>query len=103
MHGSVGSPPEPTSLTRLSERFQYYSTPEKDLHLPEQLRKENTIDFEMDTSVEREPEVMRVTAQGYFTSEMLVDSLVWLDVPKAHYNTGRSGGDTSSDIRSLSK
>ena len=45
----------------------------------------------MGTSKNNETELIRVTLIDYFTSEVLVDSLVWPNVPMLHFNTRFSG------------
>lgn len=45
----------------------------------------------MGTAFDNETELIRVTLVDYFTAEVLVDSLVWPDVPMASLNTRYSG------------
>ncbi|WDK22955.1 exonuclease [Colletotrichum graminicola] len=49
------------------------------------------IDCEMGTAYDGESELIRVTLVDYFTSEILLDSLVYPQVPMQHYNTKWSG------------
>ncbi|KAK2056616.1 hypothetical protein LY76DRAFT_147477 [Colletotrichum caudatum] len=49
------------------------------------------IDCEMGTAFDGESELIRVTLVDYFTSEILIDSLVYPLVPMRHYNTKWSG------------
>lgn len=84
--------PQRTSLAELAARFQYtptYEAPRK-AAAPHR-RVAVAIDCEMGTSKDFEPEVIRLTLVDYFTSEVLIDSLVWPDMPMLHYNTRYSG------------
>lgn len=49
------------------------------------------VDCEMGTAESGESELIRVSMIDYFTGSVLVDSLVWPDVPMAHFNTRFSG------------
>lgn len=49
------------------------------------------IDCEMGTAKSGDSELIRVTLIDYFSSEVLVDSLVYPDVAMSHYNTCFSG------------
>ncbi|GKT94675.1 3'-5' exonuclease [Colletotrichum tofieldiae] len=49
------------------------------------------IDCEMGTAYDGESELIRVTLVDYFTSEILLDSLVYPQVAMQHYNTKWSG------------
>lgn len=49
------------------------------------------IDCEMGTAISGDPELIRVTVVDYFSSHVLVDSLVFPDVEMQHYNTRYSG------------
>lgn len=49
------------------------------------------VDCEMGTAESGESELIRVSMIDYFTGAVLLDKLVWPDVPMAHYNTRWSG------------
>lgn len=49
------------------------------------------VDCEMGTAESGESELIRISMINYFTGAVLVDSLVWPDVPMAHFNTRFSG------------
>jgi DNA polymerase III epsilon subunit-like protein len=55
------------------------------------------IDCEMGTAASGDSELIRVTLIDYFSSAVLVDSLVYPDVEMSHYNT-RFSGVTKKDI-----
>lgn len=55
------------------------------------------IDCEMGTAESGDSELIRVTLIDYFSSEVLVDRLVYPDVEMSHYNT-RFSGVTRKDI-----
>ncbi|KAH6686431.1 hypothetical protein F5X68DRAFT_15886 [Plectosphaerella plurivora] len=84
--------PEATTLGQLRARFQYVPTYEAPIQATAPHRRVAVaIDCEMGTSKDLEPEVIRLTLVDYFTSEVLIDSLVWPDIPMLHYNTRYSG------------
>lgn len=49
------------------------------------------LDCEMGTSASGDSELIRLSVIDYFSSEVLVDNLVWPDVKMDHYNTRFSG------------
>jgi RNA exonuclease 1 len=49
------------------------------------------IDCEMGTTVSNDSELIRVTLLDYFSGQVLIDKLVWPDVPMLHLNTQFSG------------
>lgn len=49
------------------------------------------VDCEMGTAVSGDTELIRVSLVDYFNGSVLIDNLVWPDVPMAHYNTKYSG------------
>ena len=55
------------------------------------------LDCEMGINMDGESELIRITLIDYFTSEVLIDSLVYPDTELLHYNTQYSG-ITLSDI-----
>lgn len=56
------------------------------------------LDCEMGTSINNEPELIRLTAVNFFTGAILVDNLVSPTVALKHYNT-RYSGVTPADMR----
>jgi RNA exonuclease 1 len=84
--------PVATTMPYLRARFQHVPTYEAPIKaVAPHRRVAVAIDCEMGTSKDHEPEVIRLTLIDYFTSEVLIDSLVWPDVPMLHYNTRYSG------------
>ncbi|KAK1981575.1 hypothetical protein LZ30DRAFT_749978 [Colletotrichum cereale] len=94
----------PEHLTRdytpgdLKTRHQYHHTPPHALldlsPAAPPLRRPHfavAIDCEMGTAYDGESELIRVTLVDYLTSEILLDSLVYPQVPMQHYNTKWSG------------
>jgi RNA exonuclease 1 len=49
------------------------------------------IDCEMGTAVDGDSELIRLTVVDYFTSEVLIDRLVYPDIAMKHFNTRWSG------------
>ncbi|OHF03873.1 RNA exonuclease [Colletotrichum orchidophilum] len=83
-------------------RHQYHKTPTHDLlkldldddPFPSSQRAPRravAIDCEMGVAYDGESELIRVTLVDYFTSEILLDSLVYPQVRMQHYNTRYSG------------
>ncbi|KAK1675038.1 hypothetical protein BDP55DRAFT_553421 [Colletotrichum godetiae] len=81
-------------------RHQYHKTPAHallnvgiDTVSPSQRvpRRAVAMDCEMGVAYDGESELIRVTLVDYFTSEILLDSLVYPQVRMAHYNTRYSG------------
>lgn len=72
-------------------RFQYVATCHGTPSSSGLWRDAVAIDCEMGTSKDLEPEIIRLTVIDYFSSEVLIDSLVWPDVPILHCNTRYSG------------
>ncbi|KAK2002737.1 hypothetical protein LX36DRAFT_707567 [Colletotrichum falcatum] len=90
----------PEHLTRtyargdLKARHQYHRTPDFSpaaAPSPHPAHFAVAIDCEMGTAYDGESELIRVTLVDYFTSEILLDSLVYPQVPMQHYNTKWSG------------
>jgi len=73
----------------LEAQWQFYPTPNPQPASPR--RAAVAIDCEMGTGLSGDSELIRVTLIDYFSSETLVDSLVYPDVPMQHYNTRFSG------------
>ena len=61
------------------------------------IRQAVAIDCEMGTAASGDNELIRVTLIDYFSSAVLVDSLVYPDVAMSHYNT-RFSGVTKQDM-----
>ncbi|RGP79774.1 rna exonuclease 3 [Fusarium longipes] len=80
--------PEQCPLKEMSKRWQYSETPSsttKDTH------KAVVIDCEMGTAASGDCELIRMTLIDYFSSQVLIDKLVWPDVRMSHLNTKWSG------------
>ncbi|KDN60853.1 putative exonuclease [Colletotrichum sublineola] len=78
----------------LKARHQYHHTPALSSAATTSPRRPHfavAIDCEMGTAYDGESELIRVTLVDYFTSEILLDSLVYPQVPMQHYNTKWSG------------
>lgn len=73
----------------LAELYRYHSTPAVPPSEPRCLAV--AIDCEMGTSITNNSVLIRVTLIDYFTSEVLLDKLVFPDEPILHYNTRFSG------------
>ena len=69
-------------------RWQFYQTPA--LTQPGH-RAAVSIDCEMGTAQDGEPELIRITLVDYFSGATLVDTLVYPSVPMQHFNTRWSG------------
>ena len=80
-----------TKLSILRDRWQLYPTPAPNPSHPSFHRMAVAIDCEMGTSISGDPELIRVTLVDYFTSETLLDRLVYPTVPMQHLNTRYSG------------
>lgn len=85
----------------LEEVYRYYTTPAATSFMSPCLAV--AIDCEMGTSVTNNPVLIRVTLVDYFTSEVLVDKLVWPDEPPLHYNTRFSGVTSGQMARAKSR
>lgn len=92
---------QPSKLMRLGPSYQYVYTPES--HTGSKARAAVALDCEMGTSKSGETEVIRLTAVDYFTSEILVNSLVYPDKPMGNYHTRFSGVSRSQMERARSK
>ncbi|KAL2192350.1 ribonuclease H-like domain-containing protein [Corynascus similis CBS 632.67] len=78
----------------IKRRWQFHDT-------PTQVRFSHrfavAIDCEMGTAIDEDRELIRLTLIDYFSGEILIDSLVYPDVPMKHFNT-RWSGVTRADI-----
>ncbi|KAH6630953.1 hypothetical protein B0J18DRAFT_116805 [Chaetomium sp. MPI-SDFR-AT-0129] len=72
----------------IERRWQFYETPSntKPSH-----RSAVAIDCEMGSAFDDDRELIRLTVIDYFSAEVLIDSLVYPDVPMKHFNTRWSG------------
>ena len=73
----------------LESLWKFYPTPSA--YTSHQIRAAVAIDCEMGTAKSGDSELIRVTLIDYFSSDVLVDKLVYPDVPMEHYNTRFSG------------
>ncbi|RKL00741.1 hypothetical protein BFJ68_g12607 [Fusarium oxysporum] len=80
--------PEQRTLKEISNRWQYTATP---YSTTKDTRKAVVIDCEMGTAASGDCELIRLTLIDYFSSHVLIDKLVWPDVPMSHLNTKWSG------------
>ncbi|KAF5634187.1 rna exonuclease 3 [Fusarium sp. NRRL 52700] len=80
--------PERHTLKEISTRWQYSATPPI---TTKNTRKAVVIDCEMGTAASSDTELIRLTLIDYFSSDVLIDKLVWPDVPMQHLNTKWSG------------
>lgn len=76
----------PGEMERLWQHHPTKNGQTKPLH-----RTAVAIDCEMGTSMSGESELIRVTLLDYFSGQVLIDKLVWPDVPMLHLNTRFSG------------
>lgn len=83
--------PFDVSLSTLSEQWQMHATPVHNSLQPSSRRIAVALDCEMGTSMAGDSELIRVTLIDYFTSEILIDSLVLPSIPMQHLNTRYSG------------
>lgn len=74
---------------QLESAWKFYTTPEVPTSYT--IHPAVAIDCEMGTAKSGDSELIRVTLIDYFSSTILVDSLVFPDVPMDHYNTRFSG------------
>ncbi|TXC06396.1 hypothetical protein FocTR4_00010777 [Fusarium oxysporum f. sp. cubense] len=80
--------PEQRTLKDISNRWQYTATPSS---TTKDTRKAVVIDCEMGTAASGDCELIRLTLIDYFSSHVVIDKLVWPDVPMSHLNTKWSG------------
>ncbi|KAH7169333.1 hypothetical protein DER46DRAFT_624548 [Fusarium sp. MPI-SDFR-AT-0072] len=80
--------PEQRTLKEISNLWQYTATPSS---TTKDTRKAVVIDCEMGTAASGDCELIRLTLIDYFSSHVLIDKLVWPDVPMSHLNTKWSG------------
>ncbi|KAF5591599.1 RNA exonuclease 3 [Fusarium subglutinans] len=80
--------PEKRTLKEISSRWQYSVTPSI---TTKDTRKAVVIDCEMGTAASGDTELIRLTLIDYFSSNVLIDKIVWPDVPMLHLNTKWSG------------
>jgi len=80
--------PEQRTLKEISSRRQYSATPAPTKN---DTRKAVVIDCEMGTAASGDNELIRLTLIDYFSSDVLIDKLVWPDVQMLHMNTKWSG------------
>ncbi|KAK0118579.1 hypothetical protein ONS95_007465 [Cadophora gregata] len=80
---------------QLESLWAFYPTP--CAGVSHQVRAAVAIDCEMGTAKSGDSELIRVTLIDYFSSEVLVDKLVYPDVAMEHYNT-RFSGVTRKDM-----
>ncbi|KAK2672883.1 hypothetical protein RAB80_010426 [Fusarium oxysporum f. sp. vasinfectum] len=80
--------PEQRTLKEISNRWQYTATPSS---TTKDTRKAVVIDCEMGTAASGDCELIRLTLIDYFSNHVLIDKLVWPDVPMSHLNTKWSG------------
>ena len=85
----------PYPAGQLESLWAFYPTPIA--HISHQIRAAVAIDCEMGTAKSGDSELIRVTLIDYFSSEVLVDKLVYPDVAMEHYNT-RFSGVTRKDM-----
>ncbi|ROT38204.1 hypothetical protein SODALDRAFT_351319 [Sodiomyces alkalinus F11] len=71
-------------------RYQFHFTPTP-TEGNARYRQVVAIDCEMGTAVDNESELIRITLADYFTTEVLIDTLVWPDAAMLHLNTRYSG------------
>ncbi|KFA51198.1 hypothetical protein S40293_05072 [Stachybotrys chartarum IBT 40293] len=74
----------------LADTWRFYDTPER-LPTERPAALAVSIDCEMGTAVSGDSEVIRVSVVDYYNGRVLLDKLVYPDVPMAHYNTSWSG------------
>jgi RNA exonuclease 1 len=73
-------------------QWAYHHTPATSTTQPRPLfRAAVAIDCEMGINTDNDTELIRVTLIDYFNGEVLIDSLVYPEVPVKHYNTRYSG------------
>src|SRR5450432_3975662 len=77
---------------QLESAWKFHTTP--DVYTSSTIRPAVAIDCEMGTARSGDSELIRVTLIDYFSSVILVDSLVYPDVAMEHYNTRFSGVTT---------
>ena len=80
--------PEQSTLKEMFSRWQYSVTPDR---TTKYTRKAVVIDCEMGTAASGDCELIRLTLIDYFSSQVLIDKLVWPDVLMSHLNTKYSG------------
>jgi RNA exonuclease 1 len=84
--------PRNYSKGKLESAWKFHTTP--DTYTSSTIRPAVAIDCEMGTARSGDSELIRVTLIDYFSSAILVDSLVYPDVAMEHYNTRFSGVTT---------
>ena len=84
-------------IGELESSWKFYVTPAI-VGASSDIRQAVAIDCEMGTAKSGESELIRVTLIDYFSTEVLVDSLVSPDVDMLHYNT-RFSGVSASQMR----
>ncbi|KAF5568181.1 RNA exonuclease 3 [Fusarium phyllophilum] len=80
--------PEKRTIKEISTHWQYSATPST---TTKNTRKAVVIDCEMGTAASGDNELIRLTLIDYFSSNVLIDKIVWPDVPMQHLNTKWSG------------
>ncbi|PNP78929.1 hypothetical protein FNYG_07794 [Fusarium nygamai] len=80
--------PEKRSIKEISSCWQYSTTPHT---TTKDTRKAVVIDCEMGTAASGDNELIRLTLIDYFSSNVLIDKIVWPNVPMQHLNTKWSG------------
>ncbi|GKT67071.1 3'-5' exonuclease [Colletotrichum tofieldiae] len=80
-----------TPAHALLDLFSPFAPPSPSSSSSRKPRPAVAIDCEMGTAYDGESELIRVTLVDYFTSEILLDSLVYPQVAMQHYNTKWSG------------
>ncbi|KAK4243848.1 hypothetical protein C7999DRAFT_35804 [Corynascus novoguineensis] len=68
----------------IKRRWQFHGTPTQ-IRFSHRLAV--AIDCEMGTAFDEDSELIRLTLIDYFSGEILIDSLVYPDVPMKHFNT----------------
>ena len=73
--------------------WQYHPTPRPSLKVRQsgQIRPAVALDCEMGTAKSGDSELIRISLVDHFTSEVLIDQLVFPNVPMSHLNTRYSG------------
>jgi RNA exonuclease 1 len=75
----------------LERNWKFHSTPEPTSAGSQQHRKAVAIDCEMGSNADNESELIRLSVVDYFTNEVLVDSLIYPNIPIRDFRTRFSG------------
>ena len=101
-YGSDTHEPVVYSPGEVEDNWTFFPTPQYAAHSQPDHRYAVAVDCEMGPSATGENELIRVTVVDHATGIVLVDSLVWPEVPMQHYNT-RFTGITTKDMHEARK